>query len=84
MKSECRLCAKHLDEHDVGVVGALVVEGVWEEQTRFGILFGAFKGPHGVVPCYDHHMLCPGEPWELIPLLCVVVPVCCCACVLCA
>ena len=60
------LCAEHLDEHDVCVVGALVVEGVCEEKTWFGVLFGAFKGPYGVVPRHDHHMLRPGEPREQV------------------
>lgn len=47
----------HLNEHDVSVVGAPVVEGVGDQSVGFSVLLGTLKGIYNVVACHYHHVL---------------------------
>lgn len=53
------LCLLYLNEHDVSIVCAPVVEGVGDQPVGFGVLFSTLKGIHNIVARHDHHVLCP-------------------------
>lgn len=57
-------CILYLDEHDVSIVGGLVVQRMGDDSVGFGILLRSLKHTQRVVPCYDHHLLCPGRTGE--------------------
>lgn len=50
-------CILYLDEHDVSIVGGLVVQRMGDNSVRFGILLRSLKHTQRVVPCYNHHLI---------------------------
>lgn len=57
--SDLALCLQYLNEHDVSIVGAPVVEGMGDQPVGFSVLLSALKVIYDVVACHDHHVLCP-------------------------
>lgn len=47
----------YLNEHDVSIVGAPVVEGVGDQSVGFSVLLSTLKGIYNVVARHYHHVL---------------------------